>query len=50
VRTDVRVKRYQIQLLSGDAENKYTNGEEAFGWISDRGRLKDEQHVIAKEI
>ena len=48
---DVRVKRYQIKLLTrDDAGNQYTNTREMLGWISDRSRLKAKQYAIAKEI
>ena len=38
----VGVMRYKIRLLSYD-----TNGQEEFGWISDRSRLYDDPYVIA---
>ena len=48
---DVRVKRYQIKLLSrDDAGNQYTNTREMLGWINNRSCLKAEQYAIAKEI
>jgi len=42
------VMRYRIQLKADDT-TKHSSEELAYGWISDRSRLRDEPYSILEE-